>query len=141
MLQDLHLSPRLALIVGCGFLLVAVLAAIGKVPLGYNIRNLLVRWRITFLTALAFTLVVSLLTVMLAFVNGMDRLTENSGQPANVMILSDGATDELFSNLPKTDTTNVENQEGVESATFKEDGGQERKYRLCSKETYIVANQ
>ena len=36
---------------------------------------------------------------MLAFVNGMYRLTEASGNPGNVMILSDGATDELFSNL------------------------------------------
>ena len=59
----------------------------------------MVRWQITLLTALAFTLVVCLLTVMLAFVNGMYRLTENSGQPGNVIVLSDGATDELFSNL------------------------------------------
>ncbi len=65
----------------------------------YNLRNLVVRWRTTLLTALAFTLVVGLLTVMLAFVNGMYRLTEGSGQPGNVMVLSDGATDELFSNL------------------------------------------
>ena len=38
--------------------------------------------RRTVMTALAFTLVVGLMTVMLAFVNGMYRLTENSGVPA-----------------------------------------------------------
>src|SRR5262245_55269803 len=75
----------------------------GRVPLGYNIRNLIVRWRVTLLTALAFTLVIGLLTVMMAFVNGMYRLTESSGQPGNVIVLSDGATDELFSNLGRKD--------------------------------------
>ena len=34
------------------------LVLLGKVPIAYNVRNLVVRWRITLLTALAFTLVV-----------------------------------------------------------------------------------
>ena len=72
-----------------------------------------VRWRTTLLTALAFTLVVALLTVMLAFVNGMYQLTEGSGQPGNVMVLSDGATDELFSNLGFRDISEIEYQPGV----------------------------
>ena len=41
-------------------------------------HNLVVRWRTTLLTALAFTLVVGLMTVMLAFVAGMNQLTEQS---------------------------------------------------------------
>ena len=53
-----------------------VLLLIGKVPLGYNLRNLAVRWRTTLLTALAFTLVIGLMVVMLAFVNGMTQLTD-----------------------------------------------------------------
>jgi ABC-type lipoprotein release transport system permease subunit len=114
-------------------LLLVVLVIVGKVPLSYNLRNLLVRWRITFLTALAFTLVVSLLTMMLAFVNGMTRLTEASGQPGNVMVLSEGATDELFSNLAFSDTNNVERRERV----LKD----EQDRPLCSKEVYIVVNQ
>src|SRR5207253_8971574 len=44
--------------------------------------------------------VTGLLTFMLSFVKGMDRLIESSGNPGNVMVLSDGATDEAFSNLP-----------------------------------------
>ncbi len=85
--------------------LVAVLVSllpIPKVPLRYNLRNLQVRWKTTLVTALAFTIVISLLTGMLAFVKGMDKLTEGSGVPGNVLILSDGATDEAFSSLPKT---------------------------------------
>ena len=70
-----------------------------KVPLRYNLRNLQNRWKTTLVTALAFTLVIALLTFMLSFVKGMDRLIESSGNPGNVIVLSDGATDEAFSNL------------------------------------------
>src|SRR3954464_12866853 len=100
---------RLALLV-FNLVLLALLLMVGKVPLSYNLRNLVVRWWTTLLTALAFTLVVALLTVMLAFVNGMNKLTESIGQPGNVLILSDGATDELFSNLGYNSTENIERQ-------------------------------
>jgi hypothetical protein len=86
---------------------VALLLAIGKVPVAYNVRNLMVRWRITLLTALAFTVLVGLLACLLAFVNGMDHLTESSGVPGNVIVLSDGSTDEIFSNLGYDDTANI----------------------------------
>src|SRR6516165_3309781 len=118
------------IVVGFFAALIVVLLLIGKVPIGYNIRNLLVRWWITLLTAAAFTLVVFLLTVMLAFVNGMYKLTEGSGQPGNVMILSDGATDELFSNMMYSDTSNIERQPGVLIDPV-------RKLPLCSREVYI----
>jgi putative ABC transport system permease protein len=133
MLEILHLSPPVVIPLATVLVLVALLVGISKVPLGYNIRNLMVRWPITLLTALAFTLVVSLLTVMLAFVNGMSRLTEASGHPGNVMILSDGATDELFSNLAYSDTSNVDRQPGVLT--------DESSRPLCSREVYIVVNQ
>ena len=55
--------------------LLLVLAAVSRVPLRYNLRNLTVRWKTTLMTAVAFTVVIALLTVMMAFVNGMDRLT------------------------------------------------------------------
>src|SRR2546421_1033845 len=91
-----------------GLLLLLLLQALGlvrRVPFSYNLRNLLVRWKTTLLTALAFTLVVALMTVMLAFVNGMYRLTQGSGQPGNVMVLSDGATAQAFSNLGYRDVS------------------------------------
>jgi putative ABC transport system permease protein len=112
---------------------VLALVLLTRVPIGYNLRNLVVRWRVTLLTALAFTLVVALLTFMQAFVNGLNRLTEGSAQPGNVMVLSDGATDELFSNLVLSDMSNLERQPGV----LTNDRGQP----LCSKEVYIVVNQ
>ncbi len=85
-----------------------ILVFIGKVPLAYNLRNVRVRWKTNAMTAIAFTAVIGLLTFLLAFVNGMNNLTENSGVPGNVFVLSDGSTDEIFSNLGYGDLDNVE---------------------------------
>jgi putative ABC transport system permease protein len=111
---------------------IALLAAVTRVPLSYNALNLVVRWRTALLTVLAFVLVVGLLVVMLAFVNGMYALTTTSGQPGNVMILSDGSTDESFSNLAIADVGDIENQPGIV---------REGDRPLVSRETYIVVNQ
>jgi ABC-type antimicrobial peptide transport system permease subunit len=85
-----------------------VLLFIGSVPLNYNLRNVRVRWKTNAMTALAFMAVVGLLSFLLAFVNGMNNLTQNTGVPGNVFVLSDGATDEVFSNLAYGDLNNVE---------------------------------
>src|SRR3954452_13956774 len=120
-------------------LLLGALLATGRVPLRYNVRNLLVRWKTTVMTAVAFTLVVGLLTVMLAFVNGMRQLTENSGNADNVVVLSEGATDEAFSNLGYSDTgdlgslLDVKNRERLELDV----GGRP----LVAREKYVVVGQ
>ena len=129
-----------------------MLFAIGKVPLNYNFRNLVVRWRTTVLTGLAFTVVLALLTGMLGFVNGLNNLTSNSGIPGNVFVLSEGATDELFSSLYKGDIEKVELEIATEDAsgqplpapvTIKEVRAPSAtgKVKLCSFETYFVINQ
>jgi len=84
--------PQLLAALGLSLAFMVLLMVVGRVPVSYNVRNLLVRWTTTVTTGLAFTLVVSLMTMMLAFVNGMTRLTEKSGQPGNVIVLADGAT-------------------------------------------------
>jgi hypothetical protein len=113
-----------------------VLVLFVRVPLRYNVRNLMVRWHVTLLIALAFTLVVALLTVMLAFVKGMYQLTETSGQPGNVIVLADGATDELFSNLGRKDTSGLPFHPDAKERVVVENGEP-----LASFETYIVVNQ
>ena len=109
-----------------------VLLGIGKIPLGYNVRNLTVRWKTTLMTALAFTAVIALLIVMMAFVHGMRRLTEQTGQPGNVIVLADGATDEVISNLTIGDLSEIENLPDV----VRTDGRP-----MASRETFLVANQ
>jgi ABC-type lipoprotein release transport system permease subunit len=115
-----------------GTLALQAVGVLRRVPFSYNVRNLVVRWPITLLTAAAFTMVVGIVTFMQAFVNGMDKLAEASGRPGNVIVLADGATDELFSNLGYGDITRIEQQEGVQRDAA---GGP-----LVSWETYIVAS-
>jgi hypothetical protein len=114
-------------------LIVFGLLMAGKVPLSYNLRNLVVRWKTTLLTALAFTVVVTLLIVMHAFATGITRLSEGSGQPANVICLSDGASDEMFSTLPINESGDLAMQDGVAR------DGLDRP--LCSREVYVFINQ
>ncbi len=128
--------------VGLGILLAVLLLTclplvlqalpIRKVPLRYNLRNLQVRWRTTLVTALAFTFVTILLTVMLAFVTGMQRLTEGSGNPGNVLVLSDGATDEAFSNLPRIAVEELPAQ--IQAVISKDEAGR----WLVSREVYVI---
>lgn len=117
---------------GVAMLGILVLASLSQVPISYNAMNLVVRWWTVALTILAFVLVTGLLIVMLAFVNGMYMLTKTSGQPGNVIILADGATDEAFSNLAITDVSDIANQPGIERLDEEP---------LVSRETYLVVNQ
>ncbi|HEX4131411.1 MAG TPA: ABC transporter permease, partial [Pirellulales bacterium] len=126
-------DQRLQIALGVSAAIIVVLVLLGRVPLRYNVRNLAVRWRTTLLTALAFTLVVGLLTVMLAFVRGMNVLTEQSGHGENVIVLSDGAIDELMSNIGYGDSSDLERQAGVARDA--------NDRPLCSRETFLVVNQ
>jgi ABC-type lipoprotein release transport system permease subunit len=128
---NLSLLPPLAIT----SLLILVLAGLGKVPFGYSLRNMLVRWRTTLVTALAFTLVIGLLVVMLAFVNGMNRLTDNTGSPANVIILAEGATDEVFSRMPNFHADQLPSYVKENLATGANDN------YLVSAEVYVLVNQ
>ena len=130
---ELTMTDRLVagvIIAITGLLMLAVLA---RVPLMYNVRNLAVRFWTTLLTALAFTLVVALLTVMLAFVNGMYRLTENSGHPENIVILGQGTQDEVFSTLGFGDADELETLKGL----LRDEQGRP----AVSKATYVIVNQ
>ncbi|NLF08822.1 MAG: ABC transporter permease [Pirellulaceae bacterium] len=121
----------LKLLAGAGVLML-LLWAMGKIPLSYNLRNLTIRWKTTLLTALAFTAVIALLTVMMAFVEGMKRMTEGTGRADNVLVLSDGATDEGISNLPISEILDIENLAEV---------AREEGRPLASREAFMVAIQ
>ena len=127
-----------------------VLLVIGKIPLSYSLRNLVVRWHISVMTMSAFLVVLFMLTFMLAFVNGITKLTQQSGVPGNVMLLSDGATDELFSNLEFGDVSNLDRIIATEDeygnrlpkpiSVKKMNRGRDTVY-MGSRETYCVVNQ
>jgi hypothetical protein len=129
------LPPWLSFVAPLGVAAVVISALLfaGKVPLSYNLRNLRVRWKTTALTALAFTVVVALLMFMHAFAMGVTRLSEKSGHPANVICLSNGASDEAYSNLGIGETGDLPYQEGV----VRDAAGRP----LCSREIYVSTNQ
>jgi ABC-type lipoprotein release transport system permease subunit len=118
-------------------LLYGTLPYVKRVPLSYNLRNLQVRWLTTLVTGLAFTSVIGLLVVMLAFVQGMAAMAEASGDPRNVIILSDGAIDESISNLPRTASVQALPQ-NVQKMIAR-DGEQGQDY-LAVKEVYVIVN-
>lgn len=114
-------------------LLLLILLVIGKVPLSYNILNLVTRWLTTTFTIIAFILVIGVQIGMLSFVNGMYAMTDSTGQPGNVMIMSEGSTDEAFSNLGFADATEIETQDGI----ARDENGQP----LVSRETFLGISQ
>src|SRR5262245_32189170 len=75
--------------------LIIQLLPITKVPLGYNWRNITVRWVTTLMVTAGFALVIFILVVNLAFVEGLNALSKKTGPEGNVIILRDGANDEL----------------------------------------------
>lgn len=83
------------------------------VPIRYNLRNLVVRWKTTLMTAAGFMLVVAALIVMLAFYNGVQTVCGDSGDPQNVLVLSKGYTDELLSEMSSSEVAPVLNAKGV----------------------------
>jgi putative ABC transport system permease protein len=160
-LFSIDLAEKLpqALIEGWPFVLllmyvldIVILIRLGKVPVSYNLRNLRVRWVTTGMTVVAFTVVVGLLIVMMGFIDSVNRLTSSSGIPSNIFILSEGATDELFSNLAYGDMGKLDNWQATYDKNLKplptavtpgtlpgKKGDSPR--ALVSKETYFVVAQ
>ena len=103
------------------------------IPLRYNARNLIVRWKTTLMTAAGFTLVVTALVIMLAFIAGIQAVCTVSGSPENVLVLAKGANDEVFSQLDNRTVSEIENARGI---------ARDRQGRpLVSRELFMVVHR
>src|SRR5260370_38737870 len=73
LVQILFFSGKAELLTSLAAVLgfMGLLFVVGKVPLSYNVPNLMGRWNPTAMTALPFTLVVSLTTRMLSLSNAL----------------------------------------------------------------------
>lgn len=103
------------------------------IPIKYNARNLIVRWKTTLMTASGFTLVIAVLVVMLAFVEGVQQVCTSSGEPQNVIVLAKGNTDEVFSQLDFRTGREVERMPGIARTS---DG-----QTLASREIFLVIHR
>jgi putative ABC transport system permease protein len=70
-------------------------------PLKYNIRNLMVRKGTTLVTALTIGLTVGVYLMVMALARGIDLTLATSGEPLNLVVLRNGSTAELNSNVER----------------------------------------
>jgi putative ABC transport system permease protein len=68
-----------------------------KLPLSYNLRNLVVRKTTTIMTALGIALTVAVLVADLALVNGLRTAFQASGNPLHILVLRKGSNSEVSS--------------------------------------------
>jgi putative ABC transport system permease protein len=84
-----------------------------KLPVTYNLRNLVVRKTTTIMTALGIGLTVAVLSADMALVNGLRRAFQSTGDPRNVLILRKGGTSELSSAVTREGFQNVKFKPGI----------------------------
>ena len=70
-------------------------------PLRYNFRNVLVRWRATLTTILGIALVVAVFVVVQSLAAGLEKASGNTGDPRNLMIVRRGSNAESGSQITR----------------------------------------
>jgi putative ABC transport system permease protein len=70
-----------------------------KIPISYNLRNLVVRKTTTVMTLLGIALPVGVLVAALALANGLKTAFRTSGNPSQVIVLRKGSESELGSSI------------------------------------------
>ena len=71
------------------------------VPLSYNIRNMVLRKRLTIMTALGIALTVMTTVFLMMLLAGMKKAFVSSGDPLNVLVMRKGSTSELVGGFNK----------------------------------------
>lgn len=71
------------------------------IPISYNIRNLILRKRLTMMTALGIGLTVTTTVFLLMLLAGMHKAFVSSGDPLNVLVMRKGSSSELVGGFTK----------------------------------------
>ncbi len=77
-------------------------------PLTYNLRNVLIRWRATLATVLGVALVVAVYMLVQMLAIGLEKSSRNTGDPRNIMIVRKGSTAESSSIITLEQTKLIE---------------------------------
>lgn len=67
------------------------------IPIKYNLKNVLVRWRTSFSTLIAIALVTTVFILVASLYQGLKEFYSGTGDPRNVLIFRKGATAEINS--------------------------------------------
>lgn len=70
-----------------------------KLPLKYNLRSVVVRWRSTGSTIACIALVVAVYVLVQALAVGLEKASANTGDPRNLLVVRKGATAESTSQV------------------------------------------
>jgi putative ABC transport system permease protein len=84
-----------------------------KIPLAYNLRNLVVRKTTTLMTATGIALTVAVLVSSLALVNGLRATFANTGNPLQILVLRKGGNSELGSSVTRESLSLVQTLNGI----------------------------
>ncbi|NQU09921.1 ABC transporter permease [bacterium] len=84
-----------------------------SVPLKYNLRNLLVRWRLTLATTLGIALVVAVFIMVTALARGLRTTYVSTGDPRNLLVLRKGSTAESNSQITREEVRLMRYLDGI----------------------------
>jgi ABC-type lipoprotein release transport system permease subunit len=101
-------------------------------PISYNVRNLMVRWRVTMLAIVGISLVVTVFIVLLSMAAGFRLALRATGVPGNAVVFQRGSASELTSWVPLGHRSILEADDRVARGA---DGRP-----LASPEVVVVAN-
>lgn len=101
-------------------------------PISYNVRNLIVRWRITVLAISGIALVVGVMLILAAMANGFRVALRTTGSADNAIVTQRGATSELTSGITRDNANMIM----VDDRVARDDQGRP----LASPEIMIVNN-
>ena len=103
-----------------------------KIPLIYNIRSIMQRPASTVMTAVSIGLVVAVFVAMLALASGFRAALAKTGSPDNVIVLRQGAQDELSSGIDRETARTI--------ATFPHVAAGADGRPMVSPEVYVLLN-
>jgi putative ABC transport system permease protein len=84
-----------------------------KIPLAYNLRNLVVRKTTTLMTAAGIALTVAVLVSSLALVEGLRATFANTGNPLQILLLRKGSNSELGSSVTRESFALLRTMSGI----------------------------
>jgi putative ABC transport system permease protein len=84
-----------------------------KIPLAYNLRNLVVRKTTTLMTAAGIALTVAVLVSSLALVEGLRATFANTGNPLQILVLRKGSNSELGSSVTRESFSVLRTMRGI----------------------------
>jgi putative ABC transport system permease protein len=101
-------------------------------PLSYNVRNVIVRWKVTLLALAGIALVVGVLIALTAMANGFTKALAATGSPDNAIVTQRGSASELSSGFSRDNASMI-----VVDSRVKRDG---QGRPLASPEMIVVAS-